>query len=76
MFLTKNRKFLEFSKSLSYTSEMQHNDYENISAVQCTCERGQMTKFNKVATTHNCDFRGVGVFFSTLYSVKTMFSHL
>ena len=37
----KNRKHLEFSKSLSSkTSKIQLFDFENISAVTCTSERG------------------------------------
>ena len=44
MFLTKNRKFLEFSKRLSWTSKIQHFDYENISAVKCTGKGGTNNK--------------------------------
>ena len=31
-------------QSLSYSSKIQHFDYENVSAVRCTSEWGQMTK--------------------------------
>ena len=58
MFLTKNHKFLEFSKSQSYTSKIQQVDNEYISAVQFTSERGKMTKLKKVATSDNCNFMG------------------
>ena len=57
MFLTKNHKFLEFSKSQSYTSKIQQFDYEYTSAVRCTNEWGIMTKLEKVAS-HNCNFMG------------------
>ena len=62
MFFTKNHKFLEFSKSQSKTSKIHQFDYEYISAVRCTGERGQMTKLEKVATMHNCNFMGVWCF--------------
>ena len=42
MFLTKNRKFLEFPKSQSKTSKIQHFDYENVSTVKCTSKKGQI----------------------------------
>ena len=58
MFLTKNHKFLEFSKSQSKTSKIHLIDYEYISAVRCTSESGQKTKLEKVATRHNCNFIG------------------
>ena len=66
VFLIINHKFLEFLKSLSKTSKIQHIDYENISTVLCTSERGQMTKFNKIATNQNFKFEGWVVFFATL----------
>ena len=62
MFLTKNHKFLEFSRSQSKSSTIRQFDYEYISAVRCTGERGQMTKLEKVATRHNCNFMGGGCF--------------
>ena len=34
---------------------------KNIFGVQCTYERGQRTKLNKVVTRHNGKFKGVGV---------------
>ena len=57
-FLPKYHKFLEFSKSQSKTSKIHHFDYEYISAVFCTGERGQMAKLEKLATMHNCNFMG------------------
>ena len=36
IFLSKNRKFLEFSKILSETSKIHYIDYENISTVLYT----------------------------------------
>ena len=60
MFLTQNHKFLELSKSKS--SKIQQFDYEYVSAVRCTSERGQMTKLEKIATSRNCNFMGVGGF--------------
>ena len=64
MFLNgKNDKFLEFSKSLSLTLNIQQFDYEYIATVQCTSEKGQMTKVEKVANSHNCNFMGVGVLY-------------
>ena len=47
MFLIKNREFLDFSKSLFKTSKIQHIDYENISTVLCTTERGHITKIRQ-----------------------------
>ena len=58
MFLTKNHKFLEFLKILSYTSKIQQFGYEYISAVRCTHEKRQMAKLEKVAISHNFNFRG------------------
>ena len=46
------------SKSQSWTSKIHQFDYEYISAVRCTGERGQMTKLEKVATMQNCNFMG------------------
>ena len=67
MFFIKDHKFLEFSKSQSLTSKIHQFDYEYISAVQCTGERGQMSKLEKVATMHNCNLLGVWCF---LYRCK------
>ena len=36
------------------------------SAVECTSERGLMTKLEKEATSHNCNFMGVIGFFVPL----------
>ena len=58
MFFTKNHKFLEFSKSQYWTSKIHQFDYEYISAVRCTGEREQMTKLEREATVHNCNFIG------------------
>ena len=64
MFLTQNHKFLELSKSKS--SKIQQFDYEYVSAVRCTSERGQMTKLEKIATSRNCNFMGGWWFFVPL----------
>ena len=64
-FLTKNREFLEFLKSLFKTSGIQNLDYENNFTVLCTSERGQMIKLNKKPTNKNFKFEGV-LFFLTL----------
>ena len=58
MLLNQSHKFLEFLKSQSKTSKIQQYAREYISAVRCTSERGQMTKLEKVATSHNCNFMG------------------
>ena len=71
MFLTKNHKFLEFSKSQSWALKIHQFHYEYISVVRCTGERGQMTKLEKVATRHNCNFmRGVFVPLQEQYAEK------
>ena len=70
--LNKNHKFLEFSKSQSQTSKIRHISYENISAVQCTNEREQKTKLDKVPISQIANFRGAGVF-GFFTSAKTVF---
>ena len=40
--------------------QIQHFDDENISAVRCTSEWGQMTKLDKAATSHKMKILGGG----------------
>ena len=62
MFLNKNHKFLEISKSLSWTSKIPQFGYEYITAVRCTRERRQMRKLETVAISHNFNLGAGGVF--------------
>ena len=59
MFLAKNHKFLEFSKSLFYTSKMHYFDYQIIFGVKCNSKWGQTNKENLVSISHHLNF---GVF--------------
>ena len=58
-FLPKITNFWNFQKvSLRLQRYVHQFDYASISAMRCTGERGQMTKLEKVATMHNCNFMG------------------
>ena len=47
---------------------IQQFDYKYISAMRCTSERGKMTKLDNVATSHNYNFMGGGVFWKKQFA--------